>query len=70
MYYYFYLADRSGSSSFAGNFGARLPANPGADAASAADVERRGGALAVAHHQRMDIVDNARPEFGFTSGKK
>jgi hypothetical protein len=65
-----YLANHSGGSTFAGNFGAPLPANPGADAASAADEERRGGAAAVAHHQRMDIVVNARPEFGFTSGKK
>jgi len=53
-----------------GNVGAPLPVNPGSEAASAADEERRGGAPAVAHHQRMDIVVNARPEFGFTSGKK
>jgi len=27
-----------------------------------ADEERRGGALAGAHHQRMDIVDNVRKD--------
>jgi len=51
-----------------GNVGAPLPVNPGSDATSVADEERRGGAPAVAHHQRMDIVDNARQDS--QSGKK
>ena len=51
-----------------GNIGALLSVNPGADATSAADEEHRGGAPAVAHHQRMDIVDNARQDS--QSGKK